>query len=299
MDNKSYLEKYNEDNNDVIASLRVNKKICIRLFGFLICSIVYLLIYVISKERGSHDIQTQFLNTFVNVIMIFSYVIAFIFLVGYVIVRINKKVGTKLDQIKFKIKKNLFFVLDWLVILPICATVASFCFAFLFTFARVDGESMYPTVYNDSTVFVSYLEDVNRYDVVVTYITPEDNLVSSLNGTEYYIKRVIGLPGDQITWLKGVLTINGKIIDETYFDTATKLKYKQDYEKGTEFNGQFKYKENGEIKSTYIIPEGYYFVMGDNRTGSNDSRQIGLIPFDNVEGVVKFEIGSSGIERVE
>ena len=40
-------------------------------------------------------------------------------------------------------------------------------------------------------------------------------------------------------------------------------------------------------------------MMGDNRTGSNDSRQIGLIPFDNVEGVVKFEIGSSGIERVE
>ena len=106
--------------------------------------------------------------------------------------------------------------------------------------------------------FVSYLEDVNRYDVVVTYITPEDNLVSSLNGTEYYIKRVIGLPGDQITWLKGVLTINGKIIDETYFDTATKLKYKQDYEKGTEFNGQFKYKENGEIKSTYIMKHSFF-----------------------------------------
>ena len=299
MDNKSYLEKYNDEHSEVIASLNVNKRIFIRLLGFLICSIIYFLIYIVSKERGSHDIQTQFLNTFVNGIMIVSYVIAFVFLVCYVLVKTNNNFGSKLDKIKFKTKKNFFLLLDWLVILPICATVASFCFAFLFTFAQVDGESMYPTVYNESTVFVSYLEEVERFDVVVAYITPEDNLVSSSYGTEYYIKRIIGLPGDKVTWLKGVLTINGEVIDETYFDYATKLNFIQFWEKGTEFDGEFKYKVNGEIFTTYTIPDGYYFVMGDNRTGSNDSRQIGLIPFDNVEGVVKYEIGTSGIERVE
>lgn len=299
MDNRSYLEKYNEEHSSVVASLNVNKRIFVRLLGFLICSVIYFLIYIISKERGSHDIQTQFLNTFVNSIMICSYIIAFIFLVCYALIKFNKKISVKFDEIRFKIKKTLFFVLDWLVILPICATVASFCFAFLFTFAQVDGDSMYPTVYNESTVFVSYLEEVERFDVVVAYITPEDNLVSSSYGTEYYIKRIIGLPGDQLTWEKGVLTINGKVVDETYFDEVTKQSFKQYWERGTEFNGLFKYKENGTICESDTIPEGYYFVMGDNRTGSNDSRQIGLIPYYNVEGVVKFEIGTSGIERVE
>lgn len=299
MDNKSYLEKYNEEHSSVVASLNVNKRIFIRLLGFLICSVVYFLIYTISKERGSHDIQTQFLNTFVNSIMIFSYIVAFVFLVLYILTRVSKKIYLKLNSIKFKVKKGIFFVLDWLVILPICATVASFCFAFIFTFAQVDGDSMYPTVYNESTVFVSYLDDIERFDVVVTYITPSDNLVNSFYGTEYYIKRVIGLPGDKVTWQKGILTINDKVIDETYFDDITKLKFKQFWEQGTEFDGEFKYKEDGQIKSTFIIPEGYYFVMGDNRTISNDSRQIGLIPSYNVEGVVKFEIGTSGIERVE
>lgn len=299
MDNRSYLEKYNDEHNNVIGSLTVNKRIFVRLLGFLICSIIYTTIYALSKLRGSHDIQTQFLNTFVNAIMIFSYIVAFIFLVCYLLIRFNKNISETFDKVKFKIKKQLFFILDWLVILPICATVASFCFAFLFTFAQVDGESMYPTVYNESTVFVSYLEPVEQFDVVVAYITSEDNLVSASYGTEYYIKRIIGLPGDKVTWLKGVLTINGEVVDETYFDDVTKLKFKRDWEKGTEFDGEFHYKEDGEIKSTYVIPEGYYFVMGDNRTGSNDSRQIGLIPEKNVEGVVKFEITTSGIERVE
>ena len=298
MDNKSYLETYNEEHSSVIESLKLNKRIFIRLLGFLICSVIYFLIYVISKTIITHDIQTQFLNTFVNSIMIFSYVVAFLFLIGYLFTRFNKDFYEKLDKVKFQTKRIFFLILDWLVILPACATVASFCFAFLFTFAVVDGESMYPTVLNESTVFVSYLEEVERFDVVVVYITDSDNLVSD-NYTEYYIKRVIGLPGDTITWVKGVLTINGNVIDETYFDEVTKLKFKQFWDSGYEFEGKFSYKVDGEVHTSYVIPEGYYFVMGDNRTGSNDSRQIGLIPYYNIEGVVLFEMNTSGIERVE
>lgn len=297
MNNKSYLEKYNEEHSSVVASLTVNKRIFTRLLGFLISSIIYFVIFQISKSKGLHDIQTQFLNTFVNSIMTFSYVISVVFFIFYILYVSVKSFRDAFDNVRFRIKKTLFFILDWLVILPICATVASFCFAFLFTFAQVDGESMYPTIQNESTVFVSYLEEVEQFDIVVAYITPEDNLVSPSYGTEYYIKRVIGMPGDTVTWLKGVLTINGKVIDETYFDDVTKLKFKQFWESGYEFNGEFKYKVDGVIQTSYVIPDGYYFVMGDNRTGSNDSRQIGLIPASNIEGIVKFEITSSGIER--
>lgn len=305
MDNRSYLEKYCDEHSNVAASVTINKRIFKRLFAFVLCSIIYLAIYGASKVRGSHDIQTQFLNTFVNTIMICSYVIAFIFFACFILTCCNKMIKDKFDKIKFKIKKMFFFVIDWLVILPICATVASFCFSFLFTFAQVDGESMLPNVENEATVFVSYLENVNRFDVVVAYINSSDNVNVGVNTSEYYIKRVIGLPGDEVTIINGVLTIKGNeyttstVIDEYYFSPETIKRYKLYWKDEYNFDGKFTYVEDGSVKTSYVIPEGYFFVVGDNRINSNDSRKIGLVPMDNIEGVVKLEINSSGIERVE
>lgn len=300
---KSYLEKYNEEHSSVAASLIVNKKIFIRFLSICICSILYLIIFALSKVNGSHDIQTQFVNTFVNTIMVCSFILSFLFIVGYILYRFVPSVNKILDELSFKIKKTIFIVLDWLVILPVCATIACFSFAFVFTFAQVDGESMYPTVSNDATVFVSYLEKIEKFDIVVAYITEEDSCLESLTSyqrasyPEYYIKRVIGMPGDSVTWIDGVLRINNQVIDEFYFDNYTKLDLKATWTTSTGFYGEFQYKENGVINKTYIIPDGYYFVMGDHRDVSVDSRRIGLIPEKNIEGVVKFEFGDSGIVR--
>lgn len=305
MDERSYLEKYSEEHSNVAASVTFNKRIFKRLLGFLICSVIYAVIYGVSKFRGLHDIQTQFLNTFVSAIMICSYIIALVFLICYILVCISKNIKERLDQVSFKIKKMFFFTVDWLVILPVCATVASFCFAFLFTFAQVDGDSMLPNIENESTVFVSYLDKVDRFDVVVAYINSSDNVNVGVNTSEYYIKRVIGLPGDQITLVKGVLTIKGNeyetstVVNEYYFSKETlnnfKLYWKEDYN----FDGEFTYIEDNEVKTSFIIPNGYYFVVGDNRINSNDSRKIGLVKEDNIEGVVWFELSSSGLERVK
>jgi hypothetical protein len=122
--------------------------------------------------------------------MICSYIIALVFLICYILVCISKNIKERLDQVSFKIKKMFFFTVDWLVILPVCATVASFCFAFLFTFAQVDGDSMLPNIENESTVFVSYLDKVDRFDVVVAYINSSDYVNVGVNTSEYYIKRV-------------------------------------------------------------------------------------------------------------
>ena len=65
------------------------------------------------------------------------------------------------------------------------------------------------------------------------------------------------------------------------------------------FDGEFTYIEDNEVKTSFIIPNGYYFVVGDNRINSNDSRKIGLVKEDNIEGVVWFELSSSGLERVK
>ena len=296
MNKQSYLEKYNEEHSSVAASLTINKKILTRLVGFVICSILYFIIYQISKNRGSSDIQTQFINSFVSSIMLYSSIIAGAVVIWAILCYFIPAVRNAFDNVKFKIKKTFFFIIDWVVILPICATVASFCFAFLFTFAQVDGTSMSPTINDESTVFVTYMEKVERFDVVVAYVSAEDNIINKTTSStysEYYIKRIIGLPGDTVTWKDGVLKINGEIIKEDYIKLSI-------VGSGTSFDGIFSYKKDGELQpTTTVIPDGYYFVMGDNRGNSIDSRDIGLIPFKNIEGIAKYEFTGSGIERID
>ena len=132
----------------------------------------------------------------------------------------------------------------------------------------------------------------DRGDVVV-FKTPEDNRTD-------YIKRVIGLPGDKIKIINGNINLNGKNI------ARKKMKDFFDNDKNTSLKRIRKYKEFHDTKSFDIIdimdngiadntqlfevPDGYFFVMGDNRDNSQDSRfkTVGFIPFDNLVGKARF-----------
>ena len=132
----------------------------------------------------------------------------------------------------------------------------------------------------------------NRGDVVV-FKTPEDNRTD-------YIKRVIGLPGDKIKIINGNINLNGKNI------ARKKMKDFFDNDKNTTLKRIRKYKEfhdsisfdildimdNGIADNTQLfeVPDGYFFVMGDNRDNSQDSRfkTVGFIPFDNLVGKARF-----------
>ena len=145
---------------------------------------------------------------------------------------------------------------------------------FVATPVNVKGSSMSPTLQNGDTMILYKLtkniRGIKRFDIVVIKTDSGD-----------LIKRVIGLPGDKIKYevkyvneeKTGVLTINGEVVEEKFLTTSKKI--------GT-------CETNWTICSEEItVPKGEYFVMGDNRDDSKDSRMIGTIPFKDVKGTTE------------
>jgi len=121
---------------------------------------------------------------------------------------------------------------------------------------RVDGYSMRPTLEDGEFVLVSKLSyfwgDVTRGDIVVFHFP--------LNPEEELIKRVIGLPGDRVMVENGQVYVNGQAISEPYIAQSPL------------YSGE------------WLVEENHLFVLGDNRNNSNDSKDWGLMPMENLVG---------------
>ncbi|MBD3843735.1 MAG: signal peptidase I, partial [Campylobacterales bacterium] len=141
--------------------------------------------------------------------------------------------------------------------------------SFLFSPIVVDGESMESTLEDQERMIVTKIGDLQRFDIVVFHATEEKD----------YIKRVIGLPGDRIEYKNDILYINGLAYDEPYLDDQ-----KADLI-DTPLTKSFTLLETP-VKSE-TVPIGHIFVMGDNRRVSDDSRDIGAIPIEQVVGTTK------------
>jgi signal peptidase I len=164
-------------------------------------------------------------------------------------------------------KKNELW--EWTKALVIAVALAAIIRTFLFAPIVVDGLSMMPTLHNQDRMIVnkfSYrLGEPDRFDIIVFH-APEG---------KDYIKRVIGLPGDEIEYKDDTLYVNGKPYEEPYLD-----QYKKAVIDGP-LTEPFTLEEKiGKTK----VPAGELFVMGDNRRYSKDSRHIGTVPMEKVLG---------------
>lgn len=154
-------------------------------------------------------------------------------------------------------KKFIKELIPYVVIVIVVVLIRTF----IVTPVQVDGESMYPTLLDNQLLLLKkYDHSYERFDIVV-FKYNDSKLV----------KRVIGLPGETISYKDNTLYINNKKIDNISLDSYT-------YD--------FDLSELG----FDTIPEGYYFVLGDNRTNSLDSRAIGLISEDSILGVTNFSL---------
>ncbi len=200
-------------------------------------------------------------------------------------------VQPKPEKLKKPFKQEL---VEWGGTLLVALIIAFLVRSYIFEPVRVDGDSMYPTLHHGEFMYVSKLDygtsffgipftgigsyvplggEPALFDVVVcNYPDRLNDNGSRLN----FVKRVVGLPGDTVEIRSGYLYVNGVRYEEKFLHER--------------MNRDF---------GPYTVPEGHYFLMGDNRNDSNDSRNAAVGPVSRdmivgkVEGVLWHNVPST------
>lgn len=155
----------------------------------------------------------------------------------------------------------------------------------------VEGHSMDPTLANKEKLIVIKTADINRFDMVVA------NEVEN-GAKKQIVKRVIGLPGDTITYKNDKLFVNGKETKETYLADYQQRYQKDKLQKTYAYNSYFQslaqasnaftQDTSGNTNFTVKVPQGHYYLLGDDRIVSKDSRSVGTFKKETIVGEVKF-----------
>lgn len=150
-------------------------------------------------------------------------------------------------------------LVEWALVLVTAVVVAMLVRTLVFEPFYVDGPSMQPTLQDRELMFTTKYDYIlgapERFDVVICRFPERD-------GT--FVKRLVGLPGDEVAVADGILYINGEACEEPYVDNPPRYTY-----------------------GPHTLGEDEYFVLGDNRAISNDSHLIGPLRRDQIVSHVR------------
>lgn len=186
-------------------------------------------------------------------------------------------------------------IIEWIICIFAALIIALLIRYYIFTPTLVKQESMTPTILDGERVIINRLIRTFKIPIhkgdIITFEKPtgtdEEMKVATYNevksfkyflihdvleiGKTSFIKRVIGVSGDHIYITQGKVFVNDELQEEKYLPEGLETDRKGEY-------------------YDVIVPEGYVYVMGDNRPGSGDSRGFGCVPIEKIEGRVSFRI---------
>ena len=171
----------------------------------------------------------------------------------------------KLTSRAAETRSQLASALYWMRDLLLSIVIAIMIILFLYQPVKVEGTSMMPALQDQERIFINKfvyrfgIGKIERGDMVVFWYPNDD--------TKSYIKRVIGLPGDTVEVNDGTVIVNGKAIEESYVPEE--------------------YRDH-QSSVAMKVPGDNYFVLGDHRSSSNDSRAWGTVPVQKIYGKAVF-----------
>ena len=180
-------------------------------------------------------------------------------------------------------------IMSWVLPIVMGLLVATVIRHYVFTMVRVDGPSMEPNLENNERVAVVKTAQIKHLSVIVFNAYKVDPDATSKNVK--YVKRVIGMPGDTVRAQDGKIFVNGKAISQKFISQFERTQGTGNWDIAALSN------RNNWVLKTTKVPKNNYFVLGDHRSVSNDSRYWGFVPANRVIGVVKIPIWDSHATR--
>jgi signal peptidase I len=154
-------------------------------------------------------------------------------------------------------------LLHWARDLVFSVVLAVIVILFLYQPVKVEGTSMMPTLDDQERIFI------NKFVYRFSHIDRGDTVVFWFPGdpSKSYIKRVIGVPGDRVEVVRGTVVVNGHALEEDYVPSE--------------------FRDDNSMNAK-TVPSDEYFVLGDHRSSSNDSRAWGMVPRRYIYGKAVF-----------